>query len=122
MRKLAILAIAAAGAALVYSYFDRRAMALARARFSAPTDASLAREVREVLSRIVADPEAVHLTVHEGTVTLRGTIDRSKRDRALRAALAIPGVKAVLNQLDTDRPLPPVDDELSEVPPGLRPN
>jgi osmotically-inducible protein OsmY len=121
MRKLALLAAAAAGAALVYTYFDRRAMALARARFSAPTDASLAREVRDVLSRIVADPEAVHLTVHEGTVTLRGAIDRSRRDRALRAALAVPGVKAVLNQLDIDSP-PPLDDELPEVPPGLRPN
>ena len=122
MRKLALLAFAAAGAALVYTYFDRRAMSRARARFSAPSDASLAREVRGVLSRIIADPEAVHLTVHEGTVTLRGAIERSRRDRALRATLAVPGVKAVLNQLDTDSPAPPMGEELSELPPGLRPS
>lgn len=120
MRKLALLAFAAAGAALVYTYFDRRAMSRARARL--PSDASLAREVRGVLSRIIADPEAVHLTVHEGTVTLRGAIDGSRRDRALRATLAVPGVKAVINRLDTDSPAPPMGNELSELPPGLRPS
>jgi hypothetical protein len=122
MRKLTILAIAAAGTALVYAYFDRRAMALARARFAAPSDDSVAREVRNVLSRIVADPEAVHLTVLEGTVTLRGAIDYGRRDRALRAALAVPGVKAVLNRLDADTPAPAMGDEPFETPPGLRPN
>jgi hypothetical protein len=122
MRKLAILAIAAAGAALVYAYFNRRAMVLARAGFSPPTNESVARGVYDALSRIVVDPDAVHVTVRECTVTLRGAIDRSRRDRALRAALAVPGVKAVLNRFDTDAPAPALDNEPAEIPPELRPN
>jgi hypothetical protein len=97
-------------------------MALARARFSAPTDYSEALGVRDALSRIVADPDAIHVRVHERTVTLRGIIDRSRRDRALRAALAVPGVKVVLNRFDTDIPAPGMDNEPSGIPPGLRAN
>jgi BON domain len=111
MRKLALLAIAAAGAAIAYAYFDRRrAAAFARAPLSPPTDDNVGREVREALSRIVADPHAVHVTVLDGTVTLRGVVDHGLRDRALRAALAVRGVKAVTNRFDT------------EIPPELRPN
>ena len=104
MKKLAFLILAAAGACAAYVYLDRRAMALERARFSPPSDDMLASNVQHALSRIVADPSAVHVTVHEGTATLRGAVDRNRRDRALRAALAVPGIKTVLNRLETDPP------------------
>ena len=41
---------------------------------------------------------------------LRGSVRRAKRDRVLRAALAVPGVKAVLNRFETDEPSGLIDD------------
>lgn len=102
MKKLTFLLLGAAGAYAAYIYYDRRAMALERARFVPPADDIVAQRVREALSRIVADADAVHFTVHERTVTLRGQLDRVRRDRVLRATLAVPGVKAVLNRFESD--------------------
>jgi osmotically-inducible protein OsmY len=110
MRKLIFLALAAAGTYAAWSYFDRRAMARERARFAPATDEVLARRVREALSRIVPDPDAIDVTVHERTVTLRGPVTRASRDRALRAALSLPGVKAVVNRFEIDEPPPPADE------------
>jgi osmotically-inducible protein OsmY len=116
MKKLAFLALAAAGVYAAYSYFDRRSMALQRSRLAAlPTDELLARRVRESLTRIGADPEAIRVTVHERTVTLRGAVERAKRDRVLRTALAVPGVKAVLNRFETDEPSGLIDDDSPEL-------
>jgi osmotically-inducible protein OsmY len=117
MKKLALLALAVAGAYAAYSYFDRRSMALHRTRFAPPSDELLARRVRESLARIGADPEAVRVMVHERTVTLRGAVERSKRDRLLRATLAVPGVKAVLNRFETDEPSGLIDDDSPELRP-----
>ncbi len=109
MRKLAILTLIAAGAVAAYVYFDRRAMARERERFARPSDAMLAQAVQETLAGIAA-PEALQVTVHGGTVTLRGELDRVRRDRALRAALAVPGVRSVVNRLDTIGPAPAADE------------
>jgi osmotically-inducible protein OsmY len=115
MKKLAFFALAAAGVYAAYAYFDRRSMALQRARLAGPpSDGLLARRVRESLAPIVPDPQALRVTVHQCTVTLRGAVERSARDRVLRAALAVPGVKAVLNRFETDEPPPAgVDEELT---------
>jgi osmotically-inducible protein OsmY len=118
MKKLAFLALVAAGIYAAYSYFDRRSMALQRARLGAPpSDELLARRVQSSLARIGADPEAIRVTVHERTVTLRGSVERSKRDQVLRAALGVPGVKAVLNRFETDEPSGLIDDDAPELRP-----
>lgn len=114
MRKLALFSLIAAGAVAAYVYLDRRAMSRERARFAQPTDAMLARSVQQTLAAI-AGPDAVQVTVHDGAVTLRGELDRARRDRALRAALAVPGVKSVVNRLDTLGPAP-APDEIPGVP------
>jgi osmotically-inducible protein OsmY len=117
MKKLAFLALVAAGVYAAYSYFDRRSMALQRSRLATPpSDELLARHVRESLARIGADPESIRVTVHERTVTLRGWVDRAKRDRVLRAALGVAGVKAVLNRFETDEP-GLIDDDSPELRP-----
>jgi osmotically-inducible protein OsmY len=117
MKKLAFLALAAAGVYAAYAYFDRRAMALQRTRLAVPpSDEMLARRVRESLAR-VADPETIRVTVHERTVTLRGWVERTRRDRVLREALAVPGVKAVLNRFETDEPSGLIDDDSPELRP-----
>jgi osmotically-inducible protein OsmY len=117
MKKLTLLALAAAGLYAAYSYFDRRAMALQRERLATPpTDELLARRVRESLARI-ADSEVIRVSVHERTVTLRGSVQHTKRDRVLRAALAVPGVKAVLNRFETDEPSGLIDDDSPELRP-----
>ena len=118
MKKLALLALAAAGVYAAYSYFDRRAMALQRSRLAMPpSDELLARRVRASLARIGVNMEAVRVAVHERTVTLRGIVERSTRDRVLRAALAVPGVKAVLNRFETDEPFGLIDDDSPELRP-----
>ena len=109
MRKLALFGLVAAAAVAAYVYLDRRAMARERARFARPTDAALARSVEETLAAI-AGPDAVQVAVHGGSVTLRGELDRVRRDRALRAALAVPGVKSVVNRLETLGPSPAPDE------------
>ena len=60
--------------------------------------------LREVEARTaeIAGPGNVRVSVREGTVTLKGTVSRSERDRILRATLASPGVQSVVNQLEAE--------------------
>lgn len=116
MRKLALFGLVAAATIAAYVYLDRRAMARERERFARPGDAMLAQSVQQTLAAI-AGPDAVQVAVHEGAVTLRGELDRVRRDRVLRAALAVPGVKAVVNRLETPGP-DPASDEIPGVPAG----
>jgi hypothetical protein len=111
MKKLALLTLAVAGAYAAFLYLDRRAMARERARFTPPADDMIARRVQAQLAPLVSDAGSLHVTAHGGVVTLRGSVEADGLDRALRAALSVPGVKSVLNRLETQGPARAIDDE-----------
>ena len=91
-----LLAAAAAGFLL---FRHLRLLDLRRRERRVRTDARIARDVRESLGRIVR-AGSIGATVEAGVVALHGTVARNRRDRLLRAALAIPGVKSVVNRLE----------------------
>jgi osmotically-inducible protein OsmY len=96
-----MLVLAAAGALAAYLYFARRGLQRARQPYLL-TDHALAKAVERRLSGILADPEAVRVSAHEGVLTLRGSVERARLDGCLRAALSVPGVKSVLNRLEAE--------------------
>lgn len=103
MKRISMLIIAAAGGLAAYLYFARRGTDRRRGR--APqllTNEALAKAVERRLRRVLADPRTVQCSVHEGVLTLRGTIEPGLLDSVLRAALAVSGVSSVVNQLETE--------------------
>ena len=98
MRLLPILALAGA-AFYVYRALEARRRSGARRIAAQPADEAIGSEVRARLAGIAA-PGAVRVGVVQGVVSLRGSVSRAERDRLLRAALAVPGVKSVTNLLD----------------------
>jgi osmotically-inducible protein OsmY len=89
----------ALGAALVY-FLDR---ALPRAHaggLDQPTDDRLLRErVRNALAQTIADPDAVDLRVHGGTVILRGPATGEQIAEMVACASRVRGVRFVDNRL-----------------------
>ena len=90
-----LVLVAAAGAALYFYARNRRPRA---ARLSPRLD--LEQRIRTVLKDVLADPGAVHVTVHDGNATLSGPVLPGERDRALAAVLEVPGVMQVTNLLE----------------------
>jgi BON domain len=67
-------------------------------------DATLADRVRKRLAGAVSHPEAVHVSVKDGVVTLGGTVAAAEFDRLVSRVLRVRGVVDVDDQLDV-RPL-----------------
>lgn len=63
-------------------------------------DRILEERVRARLGRNTSHPDAIEVSAADGVVTLRGPILASEMDRALRAADRVPGVDAVVSELE----------------------
>jgi osmotically-inducible protein OsmY len=99
MRPLTLIAAAAASVAAYYYLKDGvRRRAIRRA--ARPRDAVIGAAVRQKLAGVIADPAAIHVTVHGGNVSLRGPVREGERDAALTAVLDVPGVLQVTNFLE----------------------
>jgi osmotically-inducible protein OsmY len=94
MRALTLLAIATLAAGAWHIRTSRRRRAVA--------GVDVARRVRAAIESSVANPGAVNVHVHRGTVTLRGRVRREERDFVLAAALGAPGVTRVSNFLEIE--------------------
>jgi len=98
MRLLTVLAVAAVAAGMYHYRKQRRPQrAEPEARLS---DDLLAERVRSGIAGAASSP--IEVRVANGVVTLRGTVRRAERDLALAAALAVPGVDQVANQLEIE--------------------
>jgi hypothetical protein len=75
-------------------------LARRRAAPAQPSDQLVAQRVRRRLAGF-APPGSFQVSAHAGTVTLRGTVAPGERDRLLREALVAPGVKTVVNRLES---------------------
>jgi hypothetical protein len=103
-----LVLLAAAGAAAAY-FYARQQRPARRARAAAfPDDRPLEERIRTVLADIVADPGAIHVTVHYGAASLRGPVLPGERDRVLTAVLDVPGVLQVANLLEPVEPAQPL--------------
>lgn len=67
---------------------------------SVPDDIVLGR-VREQVSRIVARPDAVEVSVENGIVRVAGEVPPAERDHLLTQLLQLPGVVRLRNALGT---------------------
>ena len=105
IRPLVLLA-AAGAAAYFYSRQKRPARRAKAAAF--PDDRQLEERIRTALGDIVADPGAIHVTVHHGAASLRGPVLPGERDRVLTAVLDVPGVLQVTNLLEPVEPARPL--------------
>ena len=98
-RAIDVLLGVALGAALVY-FLDR---ALSRARGEAleeRADDTLLRErVRNALAQTIADPRAIDLRVHDGTVILKGPATGEQIAEMVACASRVRGVRFVDNRL-----------------------
>jgi osmotically-inducible protein OsmY len=101
IRSLVVLAAAGAAAAYFYSRGRRPA-----APVEAPEDRQVEESIRAKLAEVVAAPGAIHVTVTDGMASLRGPVLPGERDRALAAALEVPGVLLVKNFLEPVEPAP----------------
>jgi hypothetical protein len=102
MPSLPLVALAAGGL-FAYFYVRSQGRSIRRQRREVVrSDQSIGDDVRAGLARIVAKPADIEVVVHDGVVALRGSVARNRRDRVLRAALATPGVKSVLNRLEPE--------------------
>jgi hypothetical protein len=101
LRTLALVA-AAAGIAAYLVRKERRGYHPVPKPF--PEDRVIEQRIREKLAEIVADPDAIHVTVHNGTASLHGPVLPAERDRALTAVLDVPGVLQVTNLLELVEP------------------
>lgn len=110
LRPLTLFAAAAGVAAYLYLKKDRgHAHAPAPEASGEPLpDHELEARVREALAGRVADPGALHITVQQGTVSLRGAVLPGERDGALAAVLGVPGVMQVKNLLEPVEPVEPL--------------
>ena len=102
IRPLVLLA-AAGAAAYLYSRQQRPARRAKEAAFA--DDRQLEERIRTALADIVADPGAIHVTVHHGAASLRGPVLPGERDRVLTAVLDVPGVLQVANLLEPVEPV-----------------
>lgn len=72
-----------------------------RWRHQGPVDDRILEErVRARLGRYASHPGAIEVSAADGVVTLRGPILTSEMDRAVRAADRVPGVDAVVSELE----------------------
>lgn len=94
MRTLTLLAIATLAAGAWHIRTSRRRRAV--------SNLDLGRRVRAAIESSVANPGAIDVRVHGGTVTLRGRVRREERDFVLAAALGGPGVTQVSNYLEIE--------------------
>lgn len=93
----------------------RGAYASIRSRFgsqSGNTDEVLAQRVRSQLGRFVSHPGSIHVTAHDGRVTLSGPILAAEVGQLIWHVYTVRGVKEIENQLD-------VHDEPGRIP-GLQ--
>jgi hypothetical protein len=98
-RALDVLLGFALGAALAL-LLDRGVPALrARAREEPVDDPVLLGRVRLALAQIIADPEAVDVRVHEGTVILKGPATGEQIGEMVACARRVRGVRRVENRL-----------------------
>jgi osmotically-inducible protein OsmY len=98
-----LVLLAAAGAAAAYFYSRQRPAAGPKAA-ALPDDRQLEGRIRTALADIVADPGAIHVTVHHGAASLRGPVLPGERDRVLTAVLDVPGVLQVTSHLEPVEP------------------
>jgi osmotically-inducible protein OsmY len=63
-------------------------------------DEELAERVRARVARVVSRPEAVHVSVANGVVTLAGSVAAVDFDRLISGVLRVRGVQDVNEQLD----------------------
>ena len=63
-------------------------------------DAVLVERVRAKLGRVSSHPRAIDVYASAGEVTLRGPILASEADRVLSTVAAVPGVRALNNELE----------------------
>jgi osmotically-inducible protein OsmY len=103
-----LVLIAAAGAAAAYLYSRQQRPGARREAAALPEDRELEGRIRTVLADLVADPGAIHITVHHGAASLRGPVLPGERDRALTAVLDVPGVLQVTNLLEPVEPARPL--------------
>ncbi len=103
MRLLTIAAVAALAAGFYHYRQQRRPQRRAAAEPSI-SDALLAERVNAGVAGAASSP--IEVRVAKGIVTLRGTVERAERDLALAAALAVPGVARVANQLEVEGEAP----------------
>ena len=106
IRPLVLLVAAAGAAAYLYSRQQRPARRAQAAAFA--DDRQLEERIRTALAELVADPGAIHVTVHHGAASLRGPVLPGERDRLLTAVLDVPGVLQVANLLEPVEPAPPL--------------
>lgn len=78
-------------------------VAAARGRFAKEDvdDTTLVNRVRARLGRVCSHPGAIDAEAHNGTVTLRGPVLASERDKVLAAIASVRGVASVENALET---------------------
>jgi uncharacterized membrane protein len=63
-------------------------------------DEILAERTKAKLGRFASHPGAIEVSASGGTVTLKGAVLRHERDRVVRAARKVPGVRGVADQLE----------------------
>ena len=99
-----LVVLVAAGAAVAYLYSRRPRPGGRPAGTAFADDRQLEERIRTALADIVADPGAIHVTVHHGAASVRGPVLPGERDRALSAVLDVPGVLQVTNLLEPIEP------------------
>ena len=98
-RTLDIVLGFALGAALVY-FLDRGVPALrGRRAEELVDDRQLLGRVRLALAQTIADPEAVDVRVHDGTVVLKGPATEEQIAEMVVCAARVRGVRQVENRL-----------------------
>ena len=98
MKAMTVVA-AAVLAAGIYHYRRYRAPKRAAPRLRVPDDL-LAERVHRAVAGAASTP--VDVRVANGIVTLRGKVKSAERDLVLAAALAVPEVSRVANQLEVE--------------------
>ena len=98
-RVLDVLAGVVLGATLVY-LLDRGLAQAFRRTADEPVDDGVLRErVRNALAQTIADPRAIDLRVHDGTVILKGPATGEQIAEMIACASRVRGVRYVDNRL-----------------------
>ena len=98
-RVLDVLAGLVLGATLAY-LLDRSLAPALRRRIAEPVDDNVLRErVRNALAQTIADPRAIDLRVHDGTVILKGPATGEQIAEMIACASRVRGVRWVDNRL-----------------------
>jgi hypothetical protein len=64
------------------------------------SDAVLIERVRERVADLVADPDAIQISVDDGVIRLAGELPYAERDVLLSELIYLPGVRRIRNALD----------------------